>query len=359
MLRGKRASFLELEIRREQLCEDSLKLLQNQTKTQLMKRTRITFVGEEGIDSGGLTKEWYMEVSRELQKASAGLFQESDSDGKFTELKPCALGNKRGNERCRLVGKFIGKALFDRQLLDLRWPDATYKHLIGAPVDMHDLAQVDSSLAQSLRWMRTNDITGALFETFSVMVQLKATGPPEEIDLVEGGRDMDVTEGNKVEYIEKMIQFRTRYRVNEQIEELFKGIRTLVPLSLLQPFSWSEVRMLLNGQPYINVDEIRAYTIYDGYQPDDLPVLWLWQAIREFAAADRGLALAFITGCSKVPLDGYNPPFQICKMVGDVTALPRGQTCFNQIQLPVYSSYEVLVEKLVYAMKNTEGFALE
>ena len=74
---------------------------------------------------------------------------------------------------------------------------------------------------------------------------------------------------------------------------------------------------------------------------------------------ERGRVLAFVTGSDRVPLDGYDPPFNVT-LGSDMAknSLPKSHTCFNQIVLPQYSSYEALKEKLLFAVENTDGFGM-
>ncbi|XP_042374745.1 E3 ubiquitin-protein ligase UPL1-like [Zingiber officinale] len=75
--------------------------------------------------------------------------------------------------------------------------------------------------------------------------------------------------------------------------------------------------------------------------------------------------LQFVTGTSKVPLEGfkalqgiYGPQqFQIQKAYGAPERLPSAHTCFNQLDLPEYSSREQLEERLLLAIHEaSEGF---
>lgn len=59
-------------------------------------------------------------------------------------------------------------------------------------------------------------------------------------------------------------------------------------------------------------------------------------------------------------LAGSNGPQKFCiEKVGKETWLPRSHTCFNRLDLPPYKSYEQLVEKLTFAIEETEGFGQE
>jgi len=85
-----------------------------------------------------------------------------------------------------------------------------------------------------------------------------------------------------------------------------------------------------------------------------------------FTREEKALFLQFVTGTSKVPLDGFgalqgmrgNQRFTIQKAYGGAEGkLPAAHTCFNQIDLPVYGSEQELREKLLFAIKEgSEGF---
>jgi E3 ubiquitin-protein ligase HUWE1 len=93
--------------------------------------------------------------------------------------------------------------------------------------------------------------------------------------------------------------------------------------------------------------------------------------------------LSFATGTSRVPLGGFNDlqgvqgtqRFSIHRAYGDPDRLPQAHTCmllppsktsseanvnllgFNQIDLPQYSSYEMLRQQLLLAInEGGEGF---
>ena len=77
-------------------------------------------------------------------------------------------------------------------------------------------------------------------------------------------------------------------------------------------FSPAEFELLVNGRREIDVDEVRAYAIFQGGIDGEAPLaLWLWQALREITPDERGRVLAFVTGSDRVPLDGYDPPFNV------------------------------------------------
>jgi hypothetical protein len=94
-------------------------------------------------------------------------------------------------------------------------------------------------------------------------------------------------------------------------------------------------------------------------------VLWLWEVLEVLDNSERAEFLQFVTGSSKVPLDGFKgligmrgpQKFTISKIKSDdIMRLPSGHTCFNQLDLPEYPSKEILHERLLLAIKETKGF---
>ena len=87
-------------------------------------------------------------------------------------------------------------------------------------------------------------------------------------------------------------------------------------------------------------------------------VRWFWRCLMSFSREDRGLFLRFTTGTSSVPLDGFDPPFTLTSSEMHGQAVPRSHTCFNQLVMPQYASFEQLREKLLFAIHNTDSFTL-
>lgn len=108
------------------------------------------------------------------------------------------------------------------------------------------------------------------------------------------------------------------------------------------------------------MDELKAGAVYSGGCDASATIVeWFWKALEAFTEEQRGMFLKFCTGTSRVPLDGFEPPFTVT-LGSDMTpdALPRSHTCFNQIVLPPYEAEDVLVSKVAYAISQTDGFTL-
>ncbi|OQR98328.1 HECT E3 ubiquitin ligase [Achlya hypogyna] len=345
------AAAFDVSVHRESVFTDSVERFARVTKKELWAKPRVTFHDEGGIDSGGLTKDWYLEVSKAAVQPARGLFRPLDKG--HVEINPEA-DTPEHLKLFRFLGKLMGKAIFDRQVLALPLAPILFKHLVGSPISPTDLDEMDPQFAKSLAWIQAHDVTDVIYETFSISRANNVV-----VDLLENGRDVDVTEANKAEYVRLMRQWRSEFAVRPQLDALLVGLHTLVPAAMLQAFAWDELQLLLNGNPAVDVDQLRAHAAFQGgYDANAQVVLWLWQALRGWPNAKRQLFLKFATGSTTIPLDGFEPPFTLTLSDLEPTALPRSHTCFNQLVLPEYPTLALLEEKLSFAIANTEGFEL-
>ncbi|RUS72180.1 hypothetical protein EGW08_020056, partial [Elysia chlorotica] len=103
-----------------------------------------------------------------------------------------------------------------------------------------------------------------------------------------------------------------------------------------------------------------------GYHDQDPVIQWFWQAIEKFDNEQQLRLLQFVTGTSSIPYEGFsalrgsNGPRKFCiEKWGKTTSLPRAHTCFNRLDLPPYSSFDILFEKLVRAVIETSTFSID
>jgi E3 ubiquitin-protein ligase HUWE1 len=117
--------------------------------------------------------------------------------------------------------------------------------------------------------------------------------------------------------------------------------------------------------PDIDLDDWRNNTEYHNYTGSSPQIKWFWRAVRSFDAEEKAKLLQFATGTSKVPLNGFAQlegmngisKFNIHRDFGSKDRLPSSHTCFNQIDLPEYDSYETLRGSLLMAItEGKEGF---
>lgn len=122
-----------------------------------------------------------------------------------------------------------------------------------------------------MKYMLENPIDNIIFETFSV--EMEVFGEPTVIDLKDNGRNIDVTDDNKEEYVKLWTEWRLKKGTEEQFEALQTGFLEVVDKELLKMFDAHELQMLISGIPDLDVDDWRKNTVYRGEFNDSHPVI--------------------------------------------------------------------------------------
>ncbi|ONK77230.1 uncharacterized protein A4U43_C02F4420 [Asparagus officinalis] len=362
-------SPVRISVRRAYILEDSYNQLRMRSPQDLKGRLTVHFQGEEGIDAGGLTREWYQLLSRVIFDKGALLFTTVGNDSTF-QPNPNSVYQTEHLSYFKFVGRVVGKALFDGQLLDVHFTRSFYKHILGAKVTYHDIEAIDPDYYKNLKWMLENDIGDVLDLTFSMDADeekliLYEREDVTDSELIPGGRNIRVTEENKHEYVDRVVEHRLTTAIRPQINAFMEGFNDMIPRELVSIFNDKELELLISGLPDIDLDDLRANSEYSGYSNASPVIQWFWEVVQGFSKEDKARFLQFVTGTSKVPLEGFSAlqgisgsqRFQIHKAYGSSDHLPSAHTCFNQLDLPEYTSKERLQERLLLAIHEAnEGF---
>ncbi|XP_053554543.1 E3 ubiquitin-protein ligase HECW2 isoform X2 [Bombina bombina] len=363
---GQGPGKLKLIIRRDHLLEDAFNQTMGYSRKDLQRnKLYVTFVGEEGLDYSGPSREFFFLVSRELFNPYYGLFEYSANDTYTVQISPMSAFVDNHHEWFRFSGRILGLTLIHQYLLDAFFTRPFYKALLRILCDLSDLEYLDEEFHQSLQWMKDNDIHDILDLTFTVNEEV--FGQITERELKPGGANIPVTEKNKKEYIEKMVKWRIERGVVQQTESLVRGFYEVVDARLVSVFDARELELVIAGTAEIDLGDWRIHTEYrGGYHDTHIVIRWFWGAVERFNNEQRLRLLQFVTGTSSIPYEGFaslrgsNGPRRFCvEKWGKITALPRAHTCFNRLDLPPYPSFSMLYEKLLTAVEETSTFGLE
>lgn len=77
-----------LEVSRTEIFEESYRLIMKMRPKDMRKRLMVKFRGEEGLDYGGVAREWLHLLSREMLNPQYGLFQYSREDNYTLQINP-------------------------------------------------------------------------------------------------------------------------------------------------------------------------------------------------------------------------------------------------------------------------------
>ncbi len=188
--------FLVLVVRRENLVADAISQIQSKPTEILKKPLKIKFVGEEGIDAGGVKKEFFQLAIREILDPNYGMFVYSEEQRTFWfNLSAQEMTSEFG-----LVGTLLGLAIYNSVILDLPFPLLVYKKLCNRPLGLEDVALLDPQQHKNLLALlayEKPDIEEVFCLDFSVSYDY--FGATQTVNLVPDGVNVPVNQANKVE----------------------------------------------------------------------------------------------------------------------------------------------------------------
>ncbi|PAV62280.1 hypothetical protein WR25_14773 [Diploscapter pachys] len=349
-------NHVKITVSRTIVFEDSFQEIMRKNAVDLRRRLYIQFRGEEGLDYGGVAREWFFLLSHEVLNPMYCLFMYAGNNNYSLQINPASFVNPDHLKYFEFIGRFIAMALFHGKFIYSGFTMPFYKKMLNKRITLKDIEQVDSEFYNSMTWIKDNNIDECqmdltLFQTH---------------ELKPGGAEIPVTEANKNEYIELLVEWRFNRGVEQQTKAFFNGFNSVFPLEWLQYFDERELELLLCGMQDVDVDDWQRNTVYRHYAPQSKQVTWFWQWVRSLNQEKRARLLQFVTGTCRVPVGGFSelmgstgPQLFCIERVGKENWLPRSHTCFNRLDLPPYRSYDQLSEKLTIAIDNTEGFGNE
>ena len=333
---------MRMNVRRQFLLGDSVDAVMSLSRKDLRKLWRFEFIGEAGIDAGGLAREWFELVTKEIFDPDMGLWQSSAVNQMCMQINPASgtwikacwfsvwsfkgyshsylhISSLLYAEYCcedhlvyfRFLGRVMGKALFDRQLVAGHMVQHLYKHLLAWPVTFADLERVDEEYYQNLKQVvdlvKSGEDLSMLCLDFTTTQEV--LGKKDEIELIPGGADMEVNNDNFPEYLEACLKYRLLDCVKPQLNELLLGFFDVIPEPLLTIFDFQELELLMCGLPEIDIDDWMEHTEYsgeyDGTNGDHEVCYWFWEVVRELDQEMKARLLQFVTGTSGVPARGF------------------------------------------------------
>ena len=104
----------------------------------LLGRMYIEFTGEPGQDAGGLTRDFFIDLSKQMFNQNYSLFKMSDN-GETYMPNPQSHIQQDHIRYFNFIGKVIGKALFEGCLLECYFVRGIYKMMIGQNLNFKDL----------------------------------------------------------------------------------------------------------------------------------------------------------------------------------------------------------------------------
>jgi hypothetical protein len=351
-IKGGYGQGIKLWVRRDRIFEDSYQQMSRYSKVEdcLKERSMSNSMERRDWDAGGLSREWFLVLSRAIFNADNALFKPAADNPAVFQPNPESHINPDHLQFFHFAGRFVAKALIDNQRLDAYFTRSFYKHLLGITPSFPDVESVDVDKYRSLEWMLKNSIDHILFDTFSV--ETNEFGVHKTIDLIPNGRNIPVTDKNKLLYVHLVSDFILTRAIHSQLSAFLRGFHDLIPAQLISVFNEQEIELMICGLPDIDLADLKRHIEYRGFggeagaaaagattAAENKAVQWFWQIISEFNQQEKALLVLFVTGTSKIPLEGFKAlqgangitPFTLQKADG-IDRLPLSHTVRNKFK---------------------------
>ena len=311
----------------------------------------VKWKNEPGYDAGGLRREFFDKLSREIVKNESHVFRQHGG-----YVKPDPLAAKHYGDVHRLfsvVGMLCARAAIHQILLDIAFAPSIYKTLLGKTLVPGDLKDDDPELWTSIDGIRKLDgevLAGADLN-FTVTQYDQST-----VELCPDGANVPVTIENREEYIALRALWHINGSVQPMLDAFREGFHEAVPLKILSIFESEELPKVINGSTEFSVAFLKKRTRYELCGTQTREIRWLWNWLESSSEQVIKGFLRFTTGSARIPFNDRHWFLTVNRPFGS-DVLPRASTCSNTIYIPLYGTYKQMAKFMTIAvLEGSEGF---
>ena len=347
--------FLTINIRRKNLIEDALNEL-SRTEIKLQNPIKVRFIGEQGVDEGGVRKEFFLLFIRQIFDPNYGMFNYNSK----TRLYWFNHYTFEPKIKYELIGIIFGLAIYNNIILDVKFPITVYRKLLGLKPTLEDMKECDPELYKNLKFLKEtkdDNLKEELDSDFTIVDD--KFGEKVVINLKENGDKIQVDKSNKDEYVELYLNWYFNTSIQEVFTSFERGFYRVFSRDLSKILSPEELELIICGNQILDFHELKRVCKYEEYTKDSETIKYFWEILLEFNEEEKKKFLSFVTGCDRAPIDGLGSlPITISNGGTDIEQLPSAHTCFNNLILPNYKNKEKLKKNLLIAINYSEGFGL-
>jgi E3 ubiquitin-protein ligase HERC4 len=315
------------------------------------------FIGEDGYDAGGVKKEFFLLLLREILDLKYGMFI-------FYEETNTIWFNDQtleGSDMYQLIGQLCGLAIYNSTIINLPFPLTLYKKLLKESptiADMHELMPSVARSLESLLKYESDDFTEVFDLTFEVTRQ--RFDQTVNVELIPNGSTIQVTKENVKQYVNAYIDYIFNKSVELPFQAFNNGFHHVCGSKVLELFHPSELQSMVIGNENYDFFEFESNAEYKGdYNPEHPVIKRFWKCFHALTIENKKKFLIFLTGTDRIPILGMKRvKIYIQSTNGGDSYFPVAHTCFNLLDLPQYSTNEILAERLNTAIQHTEGFTI-
>ncbi|XP_038648920.1 probable E3 ubiquitin-protein ligase HERC4 [Scyliorhinus canicula] len=347
-----------LYIDRKEILQDTLTQLRSCDARLNFLFFKVNFKGEPALDEGGVSQEFFSIITEELcTEPKIFKFYEESRLVWFPEWNP------EIDDIFRLVGILCWISLYHGFVADFHFPLALYKKLLNVQPNLDDLKDLSPTLGRNLQDLldyENDDIEEVLCYNFTIGREL-IDGSIIEHELIPNGKNIPVKKNNRKQFVDCYVD----YVFNVSVEKHFKAFSAEFWRAMILPvvdiFQPVELMSLIHGNTKYDWQLLADNTKYLGYTETDDVIVNFWKMFRELTEEEKKQFLVFLTGCDRVPVGGMGSLRIVVRHepTDDPDLyFPAAHTCNRMLDLPKYSSLQILREKFLRAIGCKREFSI-
>jgi len=337
--------YLTLKVKRNCILSSSIEAIEGiKNPHDMQKQLRVIFDGEPGVDEGGVQREFFQLVVQKLVSPDLSVFKQTRDFYWFNENIEDGL-----LEHVKIAGIIFGLAIYNGNMLNIRFPIALYKKLRGVSVNINDVEEFDPQLVSTLQNILSYE--GNVEEDMCLMFEYCGH------ELIPGGMEVPVTNANRIEYVDKVVDYVLNKSIAKSFSAFKEGFMSAAINLSLPLFRPEELSLLVAGEEELDFSALEKNTRYEGFTSQSPTVQTFWKIVRNRLNIDeKRKLLYFVTSSPRAPIGGLGKvPFVIAKD-GDKSHIPTAHTCFYMLVLPDDPDENLMLKKLRIAIENSQGF---
>ena len=358
-----------VEINRKNILEESYVAF-NKEQFNFARPLKIKFINENN-DVEGSYRDWYQNMFKDIMSPNKKLFLVNP----YKSIEPfnILIYPKYPGMRMELyefIGKFIIKSKVDMILIRNFIINKVHLKLITKnQITLEDIKYFNLDLYQRLKYVNDNKVLNN--KQLESVRFIWNTGTNQEIELVQGGRNIFLNDQNKSIFINKVIYVEAIMPYEEQIKYIQKGLFSILGDGIQGVFTEEEMNFIISGQDDIDLRDLKENIIYKGEYNENHPVIKMfWEKLVTLNKNELIKFLQFSTGSSAVPIDGFGSLKDIRGRIKKFTIEPfmnysadnpdiyqfhaiESRKQYNTIILPKYKTKKELNDAINMIIANT------
>ncbi|XP_067993448.1 probable E3 ubiquitin-protein ligase HERC4 isoform X1 [Melanerpes formicivorus] len=345
-----------LPVRRHYLLQDIWTCLNNASTQEFKKMLKVAFVGEEGMDHGGLVKELFSVAARTLCHPDTGAFRRV---GSGLAWFPSQASSSK--ENFFQIGTLCGMALYNMCMAPFPFPTALYKKLLGLAPTLEDLEELSPGAGRNLQRILDEECD-EIFENLSMNFMIIEEGDSMvTVELKAHGANIPVTRDNRKEFVDLYMNYVFNESIRKPFEDFMQGFLRGCPGRKWKMFLPAELQTVLQGCTKFDWHLLEKNVNYICYGKLDQTIRNFWTVFHKLPEEKKKLFLAFLSGSDRIP--GYGQENFTFHIKDPQVANPdevciKAHTCSRVLFLPRYSTKRILKKELLYAIEHSESFGL-